>query len=212
MVLLLTEGSRPASNDSLPSPQANTGLQGPLMYGVIGAIILLALVILLVAIIFFCCRRRRREVDDFSGLEARVKVAPAGKKVDKVKVKDEAKVADDGGKGKGKGKSNFESADDRKGSTSSQRELFYDIDDLSGEVFAVEGPLPVTDDDLAVTFAPAPHEALSRAVSNDYVTLPAPSAQIQEHNSQGQGQGQAQGQGRGPTFAVDPDPVYQSIP
>lgn len=137
-----------------------------------------------------------------------MKVAPAGKKVDKVKVK-EVKLADDGGKGKGK--SNFESADDRKGSTSSQRELFYDIDDLSGEVFAVEGPLPVTDDDLAVTFAPAPHEALGRAVSNDYVTLPAPSAQIQEHNSQGQGQGQAQGQGRGTTF-VDPDPVYQSIP
>lgn len=179
------------------------------MYGVIGAIILLALVILLVAIFFFCCRRRRRDVDDFSGLEARVKVAPAGKKVDKDKVKEAAKVADD--ESKGKGKRNFQSADDRKGSSSSQRELFYDIDDLSGEVYEVEGPLPVTDDDLAVTFAPAPHDVLGRAVSNDYVTLPATSAQIQEHNSQGQGQDQAQGQGRGTTF-VDPDPVYQSIP
>lgn len=167
-----------AANYSVaPVPLADTTplLQGPLMYGVIAAIVFLALIILLVAVICLWCRRRQGSPNDLSGLEARIKAGDQ-----KVKGKDKkVKVESSSTK------------DDRKPSTSSQRELFYDIDDVTGEVFVVNSNNVYT-----INQYQQPGHVV-RAVANDYVTLPE----------------QGQGQGHGSTSSnQSADSIYETIP
>jgi len=157
---LIVAAVNPANWSSLPSTAGDGGsgilLQGPLLYGIIGAIVFLALVILFVATLCLCCRRRKdRTPDDLSGLESRLRVPPS-----KIKGKKEDKL----------GKKNPNEKDveeiDKKNSKGKENDIHYDIDDATGQVFMIEGPIDPIET--------AQHSHVVRAVSNDYVALPLP--------------------------------------